>query len=85
MLPNFDDEQFALDLLEHKHVLIAPGTSFNTPYRNHFRITNLPEAVVLEDVFRRMEEVLDSYSSGAEPASRPGPGLKIVEGRPARG
>lgn len=85
VLPDFDDKQFALDLLEHKHVLIAPGTSFNTPYRNHFRITNLPEAVVLEDVFRRMEELLDSYASGAEPASRPGPELKVVEGRPARG
>jgi hypothetical protein len=35
--------QFALDLLEQKHVLVAPGVSFNvTPYRNHFRITNLP-------------------------------------------
>ena len=25
---------FALDLLEQKHVLVAPGVSFNVPYRN---------------------------------------------------
>jgi alanine-synthesizing transaminase len=80
-LKGFDDQQFAMDLLEHKHVLIAPGTSFNTPYRNHFRITNLPSAEVLADVFTRMEEVLDSYASGSEPVSRPGPELKVLSGR----
>ena len=43
-LPEFDDQQFALDLLEQKHVLVAPGVSFNVPYRNHFRVTTLPDA-----------------------------------------
>ncbi|MET0658710.1 MAG: aminotransferase class I/II-fold pyridoxal phosphate-dependent enzyme [Steroidobacteraceae bacterium] len=79
VLPNFDDQQFAMDLLEHKHVLIAPGTSFNTPYRNHFRITNLPRAEVIADVFNRMEEVLDSYANGDEPVSRPAPELKVLQ------
>src|SRR5438270_548039 len=46
-LPDFDDQQFALDLLEQKHVLVAPGVSFNVPYRNHFRITSLPDAGTL--------------------------------------
>lgn len=79
LLPNFHDQQFAMDLLEHRHVLLAPGTSFNTPYKNHFRITNLPAPEVLADVFVRMEEVLDSYVSGAEPASlRPAPELKVI-------
>jgi alanine-synthesizing transaminase len=78
VLPNFDDTQFAMDLLEHKHVLLAPGTSFNTPYKTHFRITNLPTAEVLTDVFRRMEELLDSYASGATPLSRPAPELKVI-------
>ncbi|MGB8326076.1 MAG: aminotransferase class I/II-fold pyridoxal phosphate-dependent enzyme, partial [Steroidobacteraceae bacterium] len=36
-LPRFDDQQFALDLLEQKHILVAPGVSFNVPYVNHFR------------------------------------------------
>jgi alanine-synthesizing transaminase len=56
LLPDFDDQRFAMDLLEQKHVLIAPGVSFNVPYRNHFRITNLPDAAVLRSVFQRIEE-----------------------------
>jgi len=78
-LPEFDDQRFAMDLLEHKHVLVAPGTSFNVPYRTHFRVTNLPEPAVLSDVFARMEELLDSYAAGVEPMSRPSP-LRVVEG-----
>src|SRR5690606_25445995 len=46
-LPNFDDRQFALDLLEQRHVLLAPGSSFNVPYRNRCRLTLLPEEDVL--------------------------------------
>jgi alanine-synthesizing transaminase len=78
VLPQFDDRRFAMDLLEHKHVLLAPGSSFNTGYKTHFRITNLPTPEVLAEVFRRMEELLDSYASGAEPASRSAPALKVV-------
>jgi alanine-synthesizing transaminase len=58
LLPDFDDQQFALDLLEQKHVLVAPGVSFNVPYRNHFRITNLPDAATLRVVFQRIDELL---------------------------
>ena len=78
-LPDFDDQQFALDLLEHKHVLVAPGTSFNVPYRNHFRITNLPEPQVIADVFGRIEELLASYAAGDQPATRPNPALRVVD------
>jgi alanine-synthesizing transaminase len=73
-LPDFDDEQFALDLLEQKHVLVAPGVSFNVPYRNHFRITNLPDAATLREVFRRIEELLASYAR----APRSGEGVEAV-------
>ena len=65
VLPDFDDQQFALDLLEQKHVLIAPGVSFNVPYRNHFRITTLPDSATLHTVFARMEELLDTYAGAA--------------------
>jgi alanine-synthesizing transaminase len=58
-LPGFNDQRFALELLEKRHVLIAPGSSFNVPYRNHFRITTLPDERQLETVFERMEDVLD--------------------------
>src|SRR5512145_2369567 len=77
-LPGFDDRRFAMDLLEHKHVLVAPGTSFNVSYNTHFRVTNLPEPDVLADVFHRMEELLDNYAAGDEPVSRPTP-LRAVE------
>lgn len=63
-LPDFDDQQFCLDLLEQKHVLVAPGVSFNVPYRNHFRITNLPDAATLREVFQRIEELLAAYAAG---------------------
>jgi len=79
LLPDFDDQQFALDLLEHKHVLVAPGSSFNVPYRNHFRITNLPEPPVIAEVFGLMEELLENYAAGDQPATRVNPALRVVE------
>jgi alanine-synthesizing transaminase len=69
-LPDFDDERFALDLLEQKHVLVAPGISFNVPYRNHFRVTTLPDAATLRVVFGRIEELLQGYATG-QPAAAP--------------
>jgi len=60
LFEDFDDQRFAMELLEKKHVLIAPGSSFNVPYRNHFRLTTLPTGRKLETVFGRMEEVLES-------------------------
>jgi alanine-synthesizing transaminase len=76
-IADFDDQQFALDLLEQKHVLIAPGTSFNVPYRNRFRVTNLPDATTLREVFGRIEELLTAYASAPrEPAT-----ANVVEAR----
>jgi len=62
-LPEFDDQQFALDLLEQKHVLVAPGVSFNVAYRNHFRVTTLPDSSTLRDVFGRIDELLMAYAA----------------------
>ncbi len=75
VLPEFDDQAFALELLETKHVLVAPGVSFNVPYRNAFRITNLPERQILATVFARIEELLDAQAAA-------GPELKIVGSAP---
>jgi len=61
-LPSFDDEEFAMELLEQQHVLIAPGSSFNTSYRDHFRITILPESDQLADVFERIERILEQLA-----------------------
>ena len=62
-LPGFDDEAFAMELLEQKHVLVAPGSSFNTDYRSHFRITTLPDEKILAKVFTRIDEVLEQMAS----------------------
>jgi len=61
----FDDHQFALELLETEDVLVVPGSSFNVPYRNHFRVTLLPPPDVLREVFVRIERVLDRYAEQA--------------------
>ena len=63
LLKGFDDEAFALDLLEQEHVLVAPGSSFNAQYRDHFRITTLPDAETLVEVFTRMERTLKSMAT----------------------
>ena len=61
--PDFHDQKFALELLEKRHVLIAPGSSFNVPYRNHFRVTTLPDEREMVEVFERMEDVLDAMAA----------------------
>ena len=73
VLPDFDDQEFALELLESRHVLVAPGVSFNVPQRNFFRITNLPERQVLATVFERIESLLDARAAAA-------PTLQVVAG-----
>jgi alanine-synthesizing transaminase len=76
-LPGFNDQQFALELLEEKHVLVTPGTAFNVPYRDHFRITVLPDAATLAVVFERIEAQLDSWSS--RHSMSPAAAARVVE------
>lgn len=54
-----DDKTFALRLLEDAHVLVAPGSSFNTAYTDHFRITTLPDTESLNIVFDRIDALLE--------------------------
>ncbi|MEE4163515.1 MAG: aminotransferase class I/II-fold pyridoxal phosphate-dependent enzyme [Woeseiaceae bacterium] len=54
-----DDQAFAMELLESRHVLVAPGSSFNTSYRNHFRVTTLPDTDTLNTVFDRVDGLLE--------------------------
>lgn len=56
-----DDQAFARDLLENHHVLVAPGSSFNTPYTDHFRITTLPDTDTIDVVFDRIDACLERY------------------------
>jgi alanine-synthesizing transaminase len=63
----FDDHAFALEMLETEDVLSVPGSSFNVPYRNHFRVTLLPQAEVLREVFARIDRVLSRRAASAAP------------------
>ena len=63
--PDFDDEAFALALLEREHVIVVPGSSFNITSRRHFRVTLLPEPAVLCDVLERIERTLMYLSANA--------------------
>ncbi|HKD54796.1 MAG TPA: aminotransferase class I/II-fold pyridoxal phosphate-dependent enzyme [Steroidobacteraceae bacterium] len=83
-LSDFDDQQFALDLLEQKHVLVAPGVSFNVPYGNHFRVTNLPDAATLREVFARIEELLGTYAAAARPSAPRQAAARTVVGGASR-
>ncbi|SKA15990.1 aminotransferase class I/II-fold pyridoxal phosphate-dependent enzyme [Novilysobacter spongiicola] len=64
----FDDHAFALELMETEDVLVVPGSSFNVPWRNHFRVTLLPEPDQLREVFARIGRVLQRrVEAGAKP------------------
>ncbi len=56
--PGFDDRRFAMDLLEKEHVLVIPGSSFNVPYKDHLRLTLLPDEATITEVLARMERLL---------------------------
>jgi len=66
---HFDDHAFALRLLEDEGVLVVPGSSFNVPYRNHFRVTLLPEADTLREVFTRIDRLLSRLAAKTEVAA----------------
>ena len=53
-----DDQQFVIDLLRAKKILVTHGTGFNWPSPDHFRLVTLPEAAVLEEAIGRIAEFL---------------------------
>lgn len=56
-----NDEQFALDLLKEKKILITCGTGFNWGEPDHFRIVYLPNLMQLEEAMTRMKDFFSSY------------------------
>src|SRR5690606_29346880 len=57
-----DDQAFALELLETEDLRVVPGSGFNVPASRHFRVTLLPEAETLRDVFARIHRVLERHA-----------------------
>lgn len=56
-----DDEQFILDLLIAKHILLVHGSAFNWPEPDHFRLVYLPDVTILEDALQRLQDFLKTY------------------------
>ena len=56
-----NDEQFALDLLREKKILIVHGGGFNWHEPDHFRVVYLPRIEVLKDAMQKLGEFLDGY------------------------
>ena len=56
-----DDQQFALDFLREKRVLIVPGSGFNWKQPDHFRIVYLPRIEILGEATDKLGEFLSTY------------------------
>lgn len=56
-----DDEQFALDLLWRKKILITCGTGFNWKDPDHFRIVYLPNLEILKKATTELADFLSTY------------------------
>jgi alanine-synthesizing transaminase len=57
-----NDEQFVLDFLNEKKVLLVHGRGFNYHLPDHFRIVFLPHEEQLKAAFGSLEQFLHSYS-----------------------
>lgn len=56
-----NDEQFAMDYLHSKNVMIIPGRGFSWKQPDHFRIVMLPQADVLAKAVRDLGDFLSDY------------------------
>ena len=56
-----NDEQFALDFLHEKQVLLVPGKGFNWGQPDHFRVVYLPNVLQLEKAIGKLKDFLAAY------------------------
>jgi alanine-synthesizing transaminase len=55
-----DDEQFVLDLLRAKKILVTHGTGFNWFEPDHFRLVTLPDLDLLTEAIGRISDFLST-------------------------
>jgi len=68
--PIANDEEFVIELLRSKKILVAHGTGFNWPEPDHFRLVTLPDVKVLEEAVGRLAEFLETVRlTGSVPSS----------------
>ena len=53
-----DDEEFVIELLRAKKILVTHGTGFNWFDPDHFRLVTLPDVAVLEEAIGRIADFL---------------------------
>ena len=56
-----DDQQFAIDFLRQKGVLVVPGSGFNWHKPDHFRVVYLPRVEVLHEAVDKMTDFFATY------------------------
>ncbi|MBN9103527.1 MAG: pyridoxal phosphate-dependent aminotransferase [Propionibacteriaceae bacterium] len=64
LYPIDDDQQFVIDLLHAKKILVTHGTGFNWFEPDHFRVVALPEEDVLVEAIGRIAEYLETIRQG---------------------
>ena len=57
-----DDQQWVLDFLIEKKVLVVQGSGFNWPQPDHFRIVFLPHKEELISAMTSLQDFLENYS-----------------------
>ena len=55
-----DDQQFVIELLREKKILVTHGTGFNWFEPDHFRLVTLPDVEVLTEAIGRIAEFLET-------------------------
>lgn len=59
--PITDDKKFAMDLLHATNILLVPGSGFDWPQPDHFRVVMLPDAPILAKAMTDLGQFLETY------------------------
>ena len=56
-----DDKQFAMEMVRDKHVMVVPGSGFDYPKPNYFRIVMLPTPEELAKAVKDIDDFCRTY------------------------